>query len=385
MATVTHRSLLVLCLLSMATCAAPEGDPAASEAVEDELRRGGRPTRELVFVAGLESDDISVFSVDPHTGVRANVPGSPFATGDAPRDLAITPDGRFLYAAHLFAEVRGFRVSGDGPLTPLPEPPLSVGQISTLEITPSGHALYGQNMDGELHGATIDRRSGRLRPIEGLPPPDLKFVQTVAVDPKGRFLAVTSRLPPSDAGEVVLFSVHPTTGALRPVAKGALPVLPADSFALAFDPDGAFLYAAAAREDSGEDVIVGFEVNRRTGGLTQIPGSPWPGDDEGHSVAFHPNQPVAYFASTVFVHAMSIGRKGALSELPGSPVAFNNLVDMAISPRGNFLYVLFQTDSVVLVSRLDESGLPMPVDATPWPAGQNPRSILVWDPARSNL
>jgi 6-phosphogluconolactonase (cycloisomerase 2 family) len=48
--------------------------------------------------AGAATDThIHVFSINPATGVPTEVSGSPFATGSAPFDFAISPNGKFVY------------------------------------------------------------------------------------------------------------------------------------------------------------------------------------------------------------------------------------------------------------------------------------------------
>ncbi|HUK24238.1 MAG TPA: beta-propeller fold lactonase family protein [Terriglobales bacterium] len=98
------------------------------------------------------SGTISVFSVQGTT--LSEVAGSPFptallsdSTGTGPVALALTPDGKYLYAASQFTNtVRGFAVDGSGALTPLPAASYNAGtNPSGVLVTPDGNFLYVAN------------------------------------------------------------------------------------------------------------------------------------------------------------------------------------------------------------------------------------------------
>jgi 6-phosphogluconolactonase (cycloisomerase 2 family) len=336
--------------------------------------------RELVFVANQDSNDISVFSVDAVTGDHTVVPGSPFATDERPFGLAITPDGKLLYACHYGSEnVRGFRVAADGRLSALPSAPAPMPHPEALVMAVTGKALYARGVDGLLYGFSIDSGTGALHALADSPLSGVNGVQGLAADPLGRFLAVTTRDDPSGAGSVRLFSMD-VAGALQPALRIAAPgLLQADSPALAFDPTGASLYGAMTVAGGG-DRIFGLSVGPGPA-LSPIAGGPWPGSAEGHSLTFHPSRPLVYYASTTDVRVMTRAGDGSLTPV-GAPVLFNNDTDATVSTAGSFLYVLFQSDDELIVSRVAESGLPEPFAGSPWKAGTNPWRLVVWAPPR---
>jgi 6-phosphogluconolactonase len=72
--------------------------------------------------SGFPANTVSVFSIDPVTGVLVDVPGSPFATGAGPSFIAFEPFGKFAYVANeLAGTLAGFSVdSATGAIKPLP-------------------------------------------------------------------------------------------------------------------------------------------------------------------------------------------------------------------------------------------------------------------------
>ena len=334
--------------------------------------------RELVFISNQDSNDISAFSVDTVTGAHTVVPGSPFATGQRPWDLVITPDGKFLYVCHFGDEdLRGFRVAADGHLTALPGAPAHLPMPQALVMAPTGRAIYAYGTDGLLRGFTVDATTGALAAIGSSPFAGVTGVQGMAMDPLGRFLAVVVQLDPSGAGKLRLFSIG-AAGALAPAAEAMISgTIRGDAPAVSFDPTGASIYGASSGA-GGADQIFGFRVQNPTGTLTPLPGSPGLGCSEGHSLSFHPTRPLVYYGCTAELLVLRRAADGSLAAEPGSPILFNNDTDSALSTGANFLYVNFQTDNELTVARIGASGLPETFSGSPWKTGTNPWRIVVW-------
>lgn len=334
---------------------------------------------ELVFVANQDSNDISVFVVNAMTGEHAAAPGSPFATGERPFHLAITPNGRFLYACHYGSEdVRGFRVADGGKLTPLPSAPAPMPHPEVIVAGPGGH-LYGYGVDGLLYGFTIEASTGALHAITGSPFAGITTINGLAADPRGRYLAVTARTDSNGAGTLRLFSVDAAGTPVLAAELAAPGLLEGDSPALAFNPTGDFLYGAVTTPTGG-DRIFGYVVPATPGPLTAIPGGPWLGTSEPHAIAFHPFRPLVYYAGVGDMRIFTRADSGSLTEVSGSPVIFNNDTGAVVSSLGHFLYVLYQSENEITVSRIAESGLPEPFAGSPWKTGLNPFHIVVWGP-----
>ena len=155
------------------------------------------PAGEFVFVTNSESNNITVFSLDLDTGALTPVPGSPFAAGSQPLDVATDGFGRFLYVANnLSNSVSAFSINrSTGALTPIAGSPYSMGSfLSRVKGDPLGRFLYA--MDGQSVFVLAIGATGALTPVAGSPL-DLRIPNggptAIAADPSGQFLLVTQR------------------------------------------------------------------------------------------------------------------------------------------------------------------------------------------------
>jgi 6-phosphogluconolactonase (cycloisomerase 2 family) len=102
------------------------------------------PSKEYAYVSDTVGPAVSSFSVRkgelvPQTPVSKSLPAV-----TAPTDLAVTPDGRFLYildtgAGHIFA----FRIKNDGTLTEPPSAPSTAVVATGLPLSSTGLVIRG--------------------------------------------------------------------------------------------------------------------------------------------------------------------------------------------------------------------------------------------------
>jgi 6-phosphogluconolactonase (cycloisomerase 2 family) len=186
----------------------------------------------FVYVANSAAPSISGFSINTTTGDLTPVPGSPFPADFFPRVFAVDPLGKFLYVGIATSfmgdstEIMAFSIGPSGTLTPVPGSPFNAGRNPVaLAIDGSGKFLYVGNVDDStLSAFTIDTGSGALSPL-GSPYaiPDFLYAAT--------------------------------------------------------DSSGKFLYV-------GGMGVSGFSIDAATGGLTVVPGSPFPAGGNIFSMAF---------------------------------------------------------------------------------------------------
>ena len=252
-----------------------------------------RVSNNLLYASNALSNDVTGFVIDAETGSLTPVPGSPFATGGSSgfgMSLALTPDGRFLYAGHGgFGGSNNLRVFGIGPEGEL----ATVGDlvpagegVNGMMVTPDGRwlavALSLEGPHGALAMFGIDPETGELALAKGSP-----FPFEWAVEPDGRPAGVDINCA-SDTlfvGEGSLFgttSVHvlnldPKTGALTPI-KGSpfTPGVGENSNVVLLSPDGFLLFVSNQESNS----VTVFSVEEG-GTLNLIPGSPFPGGGAG--------------------------------------------------------------------------------------------------------
>jgi 6-phosphogluconolactonase (cycloisomerase 2 family) len=131
---------------------------------------------------------------------------------------------------------------------------------------------------------------------------------------------------------------------------------------------GPFLYVS----NSGSSDISGFLINPSTGGLTPVPGSPFPilggGVHTGISLAMTPDGRflIAGNTGTGVITVFSIGGDGALSVSANSPVFFSGLVGMKVAPNGAFLAVASITSDMVAMFSIGTDGTLTPVPGSPF-------------------
>jgi len=169
--------------------------------------------------------------------------------------------------------------------------------------------------------------------------------QSIAVDPAGKFAYVANAGCPDSGGDVSMYTINPTTGALASIgmiAPGSGPDF------LAVDPAGKFAYVA----NSGGSTSM-YTIDATTGVLASI-GPPVPLDDEfTDSVTVDPIGRFAYVASSGDVWDIDFGSvvaytinptTGALTPttggiiatgINGTPGFFNSV---AVDPSGKFAY-----------------------------------------------
>jgi 6-phosphogluconolactonase (cycloisomerase 2 family) len=177
-------------------------------------------------------------------------------------------------------------------------------------------------------------------------------------------------------GDVAVFAVDPSTGALKQVPGSPFGTTGNGPAAVAFSPDGGLLATANV---AGSTISI-FSVDRSTGTLTQVPGSPVATGDQPRSVTFTPGGGLLasanYAAGNVSVFAVNRST-GALTPVPGSPfVSGGQPRSVAFSPSGGLLAAANgTTNSVSLFSVDPGSGALTRVPGSPKNVGSEPTSV----------
>jgi DNA-binding beta-propeller fold protein YncE len=313
----------------------------------------------FVFVSndGTSQPSVSVFAVGAGGGLSA-VSGSPFgtgATGAGADAIVLTPDGAHLYVANFSGSVSGFSVGASGTLTPVPGSPWAAGtQLVGLAITPDGRYLYATNSgSGTVSGYAVGT-NGVLTP---LPVTSLGVGQTgpgfPAITPNGDFLYVP------DAQGVVAFAIG---------ANGSLSAAPGSPYAL----PGGLSGPAAGVTPSGRELFVGMGYSVGTvaayaiaanGALTAVPGSPFTaasGLSSIPDIAVSPTGAGLYATDGSSLAGMSIAADGPLTEVPGSPFSFPDAASqpqaIAVAPGGGEVFADNPANSVLQPYAVQSNG-----------------------------
>jgi 6-phosphogluconolactonase len=221
----------------------------------------------------------------------------------------------------------------------------------SLAVDPSGNFVYITNgLAGTVSGYAIDRSSGKLTAIAGLPlnvtPRAGVGAEALAIHPSGNFIYVTD----SGTNAVFAYAVDPEGGELTAVVSSPFPTGTTPA-AIAIDPAGKVVIVA----NQASNDLSTFTINSVTGALTGVAGSPFatvaplperpPPRPAPTSVSITPSGKIAYVANNLdfTVSAFSIdSATGVLAEVPGSPfeVGGYDPVSVIADPSGKCVYVL---------------------------------------------
>jgi len=137
------------------------------------------PNGSFLYVANSGSDNLTVFQIGTN-GLLTLVPpaGSnpnPVSTGGTtPNALMISLDGRFLYVANGGGNVSAFTIGGDGLLTLVLNSAGNLNPVSAgtnpiaLTMSPDGRFLYVANQGGRVSAYTVNTETGSLTPLTAL-------------------------------------------------------------------------------------------------------------------------------------------------------------------------------------------------------------------------
>lgn len=309
-------------------------------------RIGAAIAGSFLFVPNSASNDVSVFKIDPATGVLTPVAGSPFATGNHPLfpgntngiAVAATPDGRFLMAAsNGSANIAVFSIGSNGALSPIAGSPFpTVGNPNAIKISPDG-----------------------------------KFL---AVSKSNSFVFTPTRLE--------MFSIA-SDGSLASVGQFSASSVPAG---LDIDCSSSFLYVG---EGNGSRTIVDAYSIASDGTLTALPGSPFSPASGINSnvVLLSPGDKTMFVSnqSSNTITALSVASDGSLSLLPASPFLMNGAVafpaGMATSQDGSLLYVA-DANPAISVFQVGSNGVLTEAPGSPFPTGRagGLRSLTAFPP-----
>ena len=285
----------------------------------------------FLFVPDACDAVIRVFSINNKTDALLEVSGSPFTATGSVQQPVVTRSGKFLYVSDdLGGQVLGFSIAKNGALTPLASSPFPAGGADEgLVIHPSGKFLYAiDGLDTPPNSVTafkINEKTGNLTQITGSPFTVSDGIKFAAITPSGEFLYITE--PGAEPTQMVVgFKVNEKTGALTPIAGSPFPTGPNPT---GITTDGKYVYvadngSAEASETPGD--VSGFVINKSTGALTPVAGSPFTAGANPKQVAIDPSKKLLLVTNEDEndVSVFKISRKtGVLTQVGGSPFPTN--------------------------------------------------------------
>jgi 6-phosphogluconolactonase len=276
----------------------------------------------FVFASNNGGDNVSAFTINSATGVLSAAPGSPFAAGSQPYAVAVDAGAHFVYVTNnIDNTISGYAVSTTGALTPVPGSPFVSAGLDPLGVTvdPRGKFLYvADAMANSIAAYQIDPSSGVLTTTGSTPAGS--FPDSVSVDPTGNFLFASNS---SQSSSVSVYSIDGNSGLLSPLFTSVGSGISYPYF-VAADPSGRRLYVG----NGSPSEILGFGLNRSNGKLKPLAGSPVKGVFGPYSLSFDLSGTFLYVVNDEgpapgnSVSGFAVNKaSGALTPVPGSPFA----------------------------------------------------------------
>jgi DNA-binding beta-propeller fold protein YncE len=340
----------------------------------------GAAAAPFVYVANSGSDNVSQY--DSFGGGLS--PLSPFTVpaGSRPFRLAVSPDGRSVYATNpgdgaVPGTVSQYTVGPGGVLAPKTPATVAAGSFPIgVAVSPDSRSVYVTNqVIGLFDGSVLQYSAGADGALTPKSPPTVATganPEGIAVSVDGRSVYVANNGIARVEGSLGQHSVGPG-GALIPKSPPEVGVGRNPS-ELALSPDGRNVYATSitlstlSQYSVGEGGVLTFQMAVNTGagpfGLAITP--------DGKSI----------YVANEFVSAVSqysVGAGGALSvKSPATVPTGVSPIAVAVAPDGQSAYVTSGNDNAVYQYDIDpESGVLAPKSPASVAAGTLPSGIAV--------
>jgi 6-phosphogluconolactonase (cycloisomerase 2 family) len=289
------------------------------------------PDGHFLYVGLAASNQIAAFSVGTD-GALSALAGSPFATGAAPRGLAVSPDGHSLYVVSGGDNaVYHHTINGDGSLSAAGAP-TSTGAGSSpvmAAITPDGRRVYVSMFGSSSIAGFGIAADGSLSPLPGSPYPAPSGGVGISITPDGAHLYMASTV----SSTVYAASIG-ADGSLTAVTGSPFPSGPGTR-GIAITADGHRLYTSNTAFGTGQGTW-GYNI-AADGSLTTIPGNPFtPASQAAIAMPLDSHHLYVGSAFSGGTSGLNIGNAGDLTPVPGNPYSSaatsSDAYEMAISP-----------------------------------------------------
>ena len=318
--------------------------------------------------------EIRVYNRDVATGALTFASAANLGSGqDAIRRIALTPDGRFLYAATFgggsTGGISGYAIGIDGSLTAVPGATFTIGSrfaysVDDLVVTPDGGTLLVARSagSGALYQFAIDSGSGALTARN--PASFAGSIQAVGVSPDGRYVyaaatsVVTRHLTADGLGD--------TVGTFAQGGSTAWSVVPS--------PDGSALAVGSSAAVRTINVAANGSMSSRATG-SGLGG----GNIVQPSLQWAPDSSAVYAGTVTYMGSSETGfaafASGAASltamQLAWTPAATGQYMGLAISPA--------PAPVAVLATSSTTTGRTVAFDASPSTSDSTTITRYDWD------
>jgi 6-phosphogluconolactonase (cycloisomerase 2 family) len=253
--------------------------------------------------------------------------------------VVIHPSGKFAYAVHATAvdSVSAYSVDPTSGMLTLIDTFATGAEPRLLCIDPSGRFAYVSNLNGESVSIYAIHDDGVLE-------------ESGTFSAGGRPLGLAVH----QAGALLLVAAGQTISSLRIGADGGLTladatVTSAIPMHLSISPNGNFVYV-----QNNDNSISTYSINSATGAFG--PAVTLENIGEGELMIFGPEGAFAYLPLASAIIAFTVAPDGTLS-LAQALQPLQDLAGLAVSPSGNALYAINESDATVIVHMIEAGRL----------------------------
>jgi len=269
----------------------------------------------FIFTANAGSNDVSAFTINSQTGALAPVPGSPYPAGSQPSAIAVDNGAHYVYVTNGASNtISGYSVSPNGALTAVPGSPFSNSGAGprAIAIDPRGKFVYVANaQSNSVSIYEIDAGTGGLQFVAAVGAGTLPVGVTANFD--GKYLYVLNQ----SSENISAYGIDTVTGRLAPLPRSPFAGA-GSSNSIVADSLGERLYAGNLT------TIIGYRSFDNRGSLGLLPGSPFGGVSGAYGLSVDLSESFLYAANNTgnTVSGFQVDRtSGNLTQLPDSPYA----------------------------------------------------------------
>jgi len=345
------------------------------------------PSGKFVYVANNVSSDISAYTMDATNvvgaftqidcGGGAGCNGANFTAGINPTSVSVDPSGKFVYVANVNSDnVSTFAIDATtGALTALPTIAGRNGNLAmamtrgTAAVVYTPKAVYVGNLASNNVSQYTVGASGVLSPMTIPTVTAGAGVISVIADLLGRYVYAGT-----GAATIAQFGIA-TDGSLAALTPATAAAGTSWSVPTAVDPMARYAYVAHQLDGNVRQYTVALD-----GTLAAMSTATVTAGTQPNNVIVDPTGQFVYVANAVSdnISQFTIGATGALTAMSTATVA---AVDwpygMAIHPSGRFLYVTNLNDDSISQYTIGTSGALTAMSIASVAAGAYPMSIAV--------
>lgn len=318
------------------------------------------PSGDYLYVTNWAAASISVFRVNQQTGDLSLI-GTPMQTGLTPYAVAVHPSGKFVYATtwggndvwvYRVDQATGLIYSVEGS----PFPVLGMKPVDIAFNEDGSQVFVANNGSNSVSIFKSNNETGALELVDfAMTRAGAVDIEIYNADKVVEIVPTISFILDKSKAQLSTYRVDPKTGSLKKLASVKTGKQPS---AIAKDPLNRFVFVS----NSADDAVSAFQVDHKTGKLTEVEGSPYKVGKNPQSIIVDAN---GWYLYTINEQSRDMSvflihyTKGQLAEAQGSPLSFGRTPShISGDQTSRFIYVSSDEKKSVQVFRFRQAVTP---------------------------